>query len=287
MRLQSRSKVHHANDGVDDGENDEKNGNDSEGSERLLHGLIRILELGRVDSDQFEDEVAEAAQVEDDDHDHAHLVLLISEVGSAEQDENGDRDSGDGQSKFGIALLGNDDDELDDEAQEEEEIELQESDVDLIVEESLLHAIVGTNVLQNVPGIFLIDLPRDEAHADSSHGNDGGYSDEEGLHIIPEVLVRFLEGVPFSKNLNGLVDLVNLDRGVDHKSKVGEAHSNNLNGVLLTESIPDNDQGVQETEDEQSQEGGNGLGLRLNLIQLDILQVGLKFGKYVSLKNNT
>lgn len=131
MRLESGAEVAHADDGIGDSEDDKKDGNDGKGCERLSHGSVRILMSGLVDSDKLEDEVAQAAEIENDDDDLAGLVFSASEVGGSEQDGNGDRDSGDGQGELGIRLLGDDNDELNDEPEEKEEIELEQCDVDL------------------------------------------------------------------------------------------------------------------------------------------------------------
>lgn len=84
-----------------------------------------------VDSDQLEDEVAETSEVENNDSDHASLVLTASEESGGKQNQDSNRDGDDGQREFGIILVSNNDNELHDEAEEEEEIELEESDINL------------------------------------------------------------------------------------------------------------------------------------------------------------
>lgn len=130
--LESGAEVAHADDGIGDGENDEQNGDDGKRGEGLSNGKVILLVSGLVDSDELENEVGQAAEVENDDDDLADLVLPTSEVGSGEQNGDGDWDGSNGQCEFGVVLLSNDDDELNDETEEEEEIELEQRNVDLL-----------------------------------------------------------------------------------------------------------------------------------------------------------
>lgn len=84
-----------------------------------------------VDANQFEDKVRQAAEEENHDNNHARLVFPASKVGCRQENDNGDGNSRNRQSKLGVRLLCDDDDKLNDEAQEEEEIELEEGDVNL------------------------------------------------------------------------------------------------------------------------------------------------------------
>jgi hypothetical protein len=51
------------------------------------------------------------------------------------------------------------------------------------VEKALLHAIVCTNILENVPGKGLVQLPSNETHYDSDQPDDGRNSDEIGADV--------------------------------------------------------------------------------------------------------
>ena len=153
------------------------------------------------------------------------------------------------------------------------------------MKESLLHTVVGTNVLENVPSILLVDLPRKETHDKSSEGNDGGNSHEVRLNIMPELFGRHLgsESVLSAENIKGLLNLIDLNRGVNHEGEVGEADTNDLNGVLLSQSIPDDNEGVKETEDEQRQESRDSLVLGLDFrIWVVITKIDLEFAKDVT-----
>ena len=55
------------------------------------------------------------------------------------------------------------------------------------------------------------------------------------------------------------MNLIYLDRGIHEKSQVCDTDSDDLNGVLGLEGIPDQDEFVDETEQEQTEEGGNRL----------------------------
>lgn len=131
MCFEAGAEVVHADDGVDDGHDDEQNGDDGEGGERLSNGEVRRSAAGLVDTEELEDEVGETAKVEDNNADHARLVLPLGEESSSNQNGNRDRNGGNRKSEFGIGLDSDDDDKLNDETQEEEEIELEQGNVNL------------------------------------------------------------------------------------------------------------------------------------------------------------
>jgi hypothetical protein len=131
MRLESLAEIKHTHDGVDDGEEDEKNGDDGECSQRSANSFVVLLVTWLVNSNQLKDEVAETSEVKNDDSNHAGLVLAAGEECGGEENQNGDGDGDDGEGEFRIILVGDDDNELNDEAEEEEEIELEQSDINL------------------------------------------------------------------------------------------------------------------------------------------------------------
>lgn len=155
----------------------------------------------------------------------------------------------------------------------------------LVVKESFLHAIISTNVLENIPSILLVDLPRKKAHDKGSKGNDGGDSHKVRLHIVPEFCGRHFrsEGAVFTENIKSLFDLIDLDGGINHEGEVGKADTNDLNGVLLAESIPNDNESVEKSENKERQEGRDSLVLRLNFgIGVVSAKVDLEFAKDVS-----
>ena len=62
---------------------------------------------------------------------HARGVFAAGEGSCQEEDDDGNRDGGDGEVEFYVAVVDNNNDELDGEAEEEEEVEFEEGDVDL------------------------------------------------------------------------------------------------------------------------------------------------------------
>ena len=65
-----------------------------------------------------------------DDH-HACYAFPSREIGSHDQDGDCDRDGSNGQSEFAIFYVDDDNHELNGESQEEKEVKLEKSDVDL------------------------------------------------------------------------------------------------------------------------------------------------------------
>jgi hypothetical protein len=71
------------------------------------------------------------------------------------------------------------------------------------------------------------------------------------------------EGTFSFQDTDGTLDGVDLDGRVDDQSEVGNADANDLNGILLTKSIPYNHTLVQEGENEERQKRRNRSVLRL------------------------
>lgn len=135
----------------------------------------------------------------------------------------------------------------------------------MVIKEPLLHPVVGANGLENIPGKDLVELPGDEAHGNSAGRKDTGNGNEERPHIFPHILATTDQRAGRFHFLHSDLNLLDLDGGVDHDGEVGNAHADDLNGVLHTEGIPDNDDFVQKGKDEESEEGGNGPPLRFGL----------------------
>lgn len=128
---QPRAEVAHADEGIDDGQDDEDDGQHGKGRQRAAHGVVVLAVARLVDAHQLEEEVGQAAKVEQDDQHDAEPVLALREEGGAEQDGDGHGDGGDVQAELDAVDVRDDDDELDREAEEEEEVEFQQSDVNL------------------------------------------------------------------------------------------------------------------------------------------------------------
>lgn len=149
MRLEALAEVGHADDCVGDGQDDEQDGDDGKGREGLANSHVVLLVAGLVNADELEEEVAKAAEVEDDGNDHAGLVLAAGEESGGEEDQDRDGNGGDGEGELGVTCLRDNNNELDDEAEEEEEIELEEGDVDL---GNISLRKTATSLVPNIPG---------------------------------------------------------------------------------------------------------------------------------------
>lgn len=294
--LEPRTEVCHADEGIDDGQDNQQDSKHRKGRQALSHGRIDLGVAGLVDAHQLEEEVGQAAEVEQDGEGHADLVLVAREEGCREQDEDGYRDGGDGQRELGLGNGDDDDEELDREAQEEEKIELQQCDVDLgkpslvvapsgigngsvlgqattylVMEEPLLHAVISSDLLENIPGKLLIELPCDEGHQNCGQGNDARDRNQERLGRLPDVnrACSRLHLTSRLQHADGFVDLVDLDGRVHQQGQVGYADSDNLNGVLHPQSVPYQNQLVQKAEYEERQEGRNSPVLRVGIFVAD------------------
>lgn len=135
------------------------------------------------------------------------------------------------------------------------------------MQEAFLHAIIGTNVLEDVPRKNLVQLPRHEAHTDATQPNNSRDGDEVGPDVLPHSICGLgdLERSVYAEDIQRDLNLLDLQRGVDHQSQVGNADTDGLNGVLHAQRIPDDDELVEETEDEEGEEGWDSFVLRLDL----------------------
>lgn len=110
------------------------------------------------------------------------------------------------------------------------------------MKKSLLHTIIGPDLLQNIPRKFLIKLPGAHAHGNSGDADDRGDGIEKGRAGLPYRLMDRLVPknvlIEASELINGSVNLVDLENGIDEESQVGNAQPNDLNGVLPAQGIP-------------------------------------------------
>jgi len=136
------------------------------------------------------------------------------------------------------------------------------------VQEALLHAVVGADLLQNVPGKLPVQLVGKRAHDDGDDADDGRDGNEEGLAQRPHVPVLLvgLDGSLFQQAGDRIVNLVDLENGVDENGQVGHAQADDLNRVLEPQSVPCQEQDVEEAEDKQRQERRDGAVLRLEAV---------------------
>ena len=84
-----------------------------------------------VHANELKDEVRHAGEVEEDDEALARVGFTAREEGGEEEKDDRDGERGDGEDELVSLDVDRDDEELDGVAEEEEEVELEESDVDL------------------------------------------------------------------------------------------------------------------------------------------------------------
>ena len=157
------------------------------------------------------------------------------------------------------------------------------------MKKSLLHTVIGTDLLQDIPRKFLIEFPGAHAHSKSGDANDRGDGIEKGRAASPyrfTCAVQKNGPVFVSELINGSINLVDLENGVDEESQVGDAKPDNLNGVLPAQGIPREKEDIEEAEDEQSQERRyrHVLGFLLLVIPVTriFVDAALKFAENVS-----
>lgn len=132
MGLEPLAEVVHADETVGDGQNNEDDGENGEGSQGTADGKVVLAVTWLIDTDKLEEEVGKAAKVEQNNEAGAEAVFALGEKGGTQQDSNGDWDGGNVQAELDILQAVNDDEELNGEAEEEEKIELEQGDVNLL-----------------------------------------------------------------------------------------------------------------------------------------------------------
>lgn len=115
---------------VDDGANDQQDGQHGESRQTLSHRHILLSML--VDAEELEDEIGETSKVEDNDAERAGLVFVSNAIRSCQKDDNRQGHGSDCGVVFGPAIAADDDNELYSEPQEEEEVKLEQGNIDLV-----------------------------------------------------------------------------------------------------------------------------------------------------------
>jgi len=129
--FQAGTEIAHADECVDDGQDDENDGHDSKRSERTLNRHV-VLCLGwLVHPHKLVKEVGQSTKVEQNDQAHAGFVLAAGEVAGGYQNGDGDWYGGDGETEFDTGFPRDDDQKLNGKTEKEEEVELDEGDVNL------------------------------------------------------------------------------------------------------------------------------------------------------------
>jgi hypothetical protein len=119
----------------DDCEDEKKNGEDGESSQRLARRLVVVLsvDVGNVHADELEQEVGHGDEVDDDNGDHASHRLATDPPRSEEKEEEGNDQGDGGEGKFNGLGVFDDHEKLHGKGEEEEKVELQEGNVNLIL----------------------------------------------------------------------------------------------------------------------------------------------------------
>ena len=98
-----------------------------------------------------------------------------------------------------------------------------------------LQSCVGTDALVDGPGELIVQLPCFEGENESRDSHQHGQSDEHRLDIVPEVLGDEAARIEV---VGSVLDLIELDSGVDENANVVENETDDLNGVLHAQGIP-------------------------------------------------
>ena len=178
------------------------------------------------------------------DSDRAYQVLPSDKPRSSQENEDAHWYGCNGQGEFGSSLSDNDN-ELDGEAEEEEKVEFQQCDIDLVLEIASFHSQVGRDALVDGPGKFIVEFPGAAGQKSRSHSNDSGYGDQERLCVAPNLC---LDEVVLRQLKHSVLDLRDLDRTVNKQANIVHDQANDLDSILHSQSIPDQEQLVEEAE---------------------------------------
>lgn len=142
-----------------------------------------------------------------------------------------------------------------------------------------LQSQISTDVLVDGPRKFVVQLPCFKGKKDGGHSHQAGQGDQHRLDIGPEL--RFDESA-LVQLVGGVPDLVELDRSIDENTDVVDDETNDLNGVLQAQSIPDKPQLVEVTEHEDGEIRGNGAGFAVSVFGLAPVDAVLELAKDIA-----
>jgi hypothetical protein len=211
-----------------------------------------------------------------DNRNHSCQALPPSEECGHDEDENRHRDGSYRQGELRFVSLHNNH-KLHGKSKEEKKVEFEKGDVDLKGQIPSLHAEVGRNVLVDGPCKFVVQLPRRNREEASTNSQNNGYGNEKWLRLAPNCKVDI--GGP-CQDYNRLVNLLHLHGAVDEKTNIIHAQTDDLNSILETQSVPNEDKLVEETKYVKGEEGRD--SARRGLILRTLFGVDLKGRKHIS-----
>lgn len=110
-------------------------------------------------------------------------------------------------------------------------------------------------MLVDCPCKFVVELPGHKGHEDGSKGHEAWLHDQKRLDLSPEL--DHDEAI-FLENDDGVVDLVDLNRGIDQDAEVVNAETDDLNCVFQAQRVVDQNHLVNVTKHEDGEVGGDG-----------------------------
>jgi hypothetical protein len=142
-----------------------------------------------------------------------------------------------------------------------------------------LQSQISADVLVDGPCKLIVQLPGDEGKEESRNCHQAGQRYEHRLDIGPELGCNEGIGIEF---IGGILDLVELDGGVDENAHVVDDEADDLNGVLQSQGVPHEPQLIQVTKHEDGEIGGDGAGLAVCVLGFLPADTILKFAKDIA-----
>lgn len=188
---------------------------------------------------ELEDKVCQSAEEKDNGKKHSELVLPSRPECCHNEDDDSDRDSGDRNPFLGICDVVDDNEELYSEAQEEEEIELQQSNVNLYnvsislhtkfvslwsyleCQETTLHSEVCADMLVDCPRKLIVQFPRLERHYKAEERDDARNCQKIWPDCGPDRIIR--QDVYRNQTVDSFFDLVILNGRINEHATVVHA----------------------------------------------------------------
>ena len=102
-------------------------------------------------------------------------------------------------------------------------------------------------MLIDSPRKFIVEFPSNQGHDHGEKGYDNRHGQQIWLHILPYSFLCIYVSNLF-QILDGVIDLVILNRSINKHSDIVDAKTDDLNGILQSEGIVHKDQLIQETE---------------------------------------
>jgi len=134
-------------------------------------------------------------------------------------------------------------------------------------------------MLVDGPRKLVVQLPGNEGEDEGCDGHENRVGNQLDANLLPDIVPG--DEAVILEDCNSIVDLVELDAGIDENADIVKDKPDDLDGILLAQGIVYEDELVDEAEHEDGEVCGNGAGFVVVLRNV-VAQARLELGKDVA-----